>query len=429
MRSGRGRFGSFYEVHLCAAARTRAGGHTHELHHGATSWAPRPCLRRRPVREAVPPETFGGVCVQSGPKFGVSSARSPDTVVAFLGPRHGRAFLFLALLGLTGCLPYSCQPQATEALYPSDSLSRRVAQRTPADTLDSLWATTGTQAHPLKHPRTVRFGPKGGLAVSDVERNSLFRFGPEGRLRREGAGQGFQTPYLIGTRGDTLVVFNAGSNRVDFVVDGVRVAARSVPYERPAAETLVYMLATDTSLYAKVVGQETDSFIARLDEDGTPTARAPLQGPYWRYAGFLRAWGDTLVSLSGFRPVVDVLPPAFRDGTAPDSLALVGFDSPMLERSYAFGQGDVTEAPLLTPAAAPVGDTLFVLNLRPGWVQVDAYDRRGRLQRRLVEPRESTRPNFYPLDLDVRRTAEGYRFAITLRSPEPRLEVFRWRPE
>jgi hypothetical protein len=376
-------------------------------------------------------------CAFNGATDALAAVRLPPRFVpppfrrsmSIPGCLRGRWLVFLGLLTLTGCLPYSCQPQANEALYPSDSLSRRVAQQTPADTLDSLWATTGTAAHPLRHPRTVRFGPKGGPAVSDVERNSLFRFGTEGRLRREEAGEGFQTPYLIGTRGDTLVVFNAGSDRIDFVVDGERVAARSISYARPAAETLVYMLATDTSLYAKVLGQETDSFIARLDPNGAPVARARLRGPYWRYAGFLRAWGDTLFSLSGFRPVVDVLPPAFRDGTAPDSLPLVGFDSPMLERSYAFGQGDVTEAPLLTPAAAPVGDTLFVLNLRPGWVQIDAYDRRGRLQRRLVEPRENTRPNFYPLDLDVRRTPEGYRFAITLRSPEPRLEVFRWRPK
>jgi hypothetical protein len=100
----------------------------------------------------------------------------------------------------------------------------------------------------------------------------------------------------------------------------------------------------------------------------------------------------------------------------------------MLERRYAFGQGDVTEAPLLTPAAAPVGDSLFVLNLRPGWVQIDVYDRRGRLQRRLVERHEGGSPNFYPLDLDVRRTPDGYVFAVAIRSPEPRLDLFRWQP-
>jgi hypothetical protein len=189
------------------------------------------------------------------------------------------------------------------------------------------------------------------------------------------------------------------------------------------------MLATDTTLYAKVVGQRTDSFIARLNDTAQPVAQVPLEGPHWRYAGFLRAWGDSLVSLSGFRPAVDLVPRHIRDGTSRDSLALVGFDSPMLERRHAFGQGDATEAPLLTPAAAPVGDTLFVLNLRPGWVQIDAYDRNGRLQRRLVERHEGGSPNFYPLDLDARRTKTGYVFAVTIRSPEPRLELFRWQPE
>ena len=333
--------------------------------------------------------------------------------------------MLLGLLLFTGCLPYSCQRQANEALYPSDSLSRRIAQNTPADTLDSLWATTGTEAHPLTHPRTVRFADGGELAVSDVERNSLFRFAANGKLRRELSNEGFRTPYLIGIRGDTLVVFNAGNNRIDRVAQGRRVGA-SVTYERPAPETLVYMLVTNTTLYAKVVGRETGSFVARLNEKGRVEARAPLPGPHWRYAGFLRAWGDTLVSLSGFRPVVDLLPRGFRDGATPDSLALVGFDSPMLERRYAFGQDDATEAPLLTPAAAPVGDTLFVLNLRPGWVQIDVYDRNGRLQRRLVERHDAGNPDFYPLDLDAWRTDEGYVFAVTIRSPIPRLEVYRW---
>jgi len=342
--------------------------------------------------------------------------------------RRGSVLVLLGLFLFTGCLPYSCQRQANEALYPSDSLSRRVAQNAPADTLDSLWASTGTQAHPLKHPRTVRFVDGGGIFVSDVERNSLFRFATDGRVRGEMGEEGLSTPYLIGTTGDTVVVFNAGSNRIDRVVDGRRLAGQSVTYERPAPETLVYMLATDTTMYAKVVGRETDSFIARLNETGETVARASLTGPHWKYAGFLRAWGDTLVSLSGFRPTVNLLPSNFRNGATPDSLTLVGFDSPMLERRYAFGQGDATEAPLLTPAAAPLGDLLFVLNLRPGWVQIDVYDRSGRLQRRLVERHDEGSPNFYPLDLDVRRVDDGYVFAVTIRSPEPRLELLRWQP-
>lgn len=341
---------------------------------------------------------------------------------------RGASLALTGLLLLTGCLPYSCQREANEALYPSDSLSRQVAQDVPADTLQPLWTSSGTEAHSLEYPRTVRFLDHGGLAVSDVERNSLFRFSDGGTLEREVADDAFEVPYLIGNRADTLVVFNAEADRVDLVAGGDRLPGHSVSVQRPAPETLVYMLAADTSLYAKVVGSETESFIARLGDEGDPVARVPLEGPHWRHAGFLRLWGDSLVSLSGFRPVVDLLPAGFQGDARPDTLALVGFDSPMLERSYAFAQGDASQAPLLTPAAAPVGDLLFVLNLRPGWVQIDAYDRSGRLQHRLIERHERGNQNFYPLAFDARRSDGGYEFAVTLRSPEPRLELYRWQP-
>lgn len=391
------------------------------------------------TREVLPPRTKRALVSSFNPRAKWTNARRSLSTPGFMygskwptiimALRRGTALVLGGLFLFTGCLPYSCQRQPSEALYPSDSLSRQVAQETPTDTLQKLWGTAGTEAHPLTHPRTVRFVGDSSLAVSDVERNSLFWVGADGGLRREMADGDFRTPYLIGTQGDTLIVFNAETNRIDRVVNGRRQAGESVTFERPAPETLVYMLATDTTMYAKVVGQRTESFIARLGDEGQSVARAPLEGPHWRYAGFLRAWGDSLVSLSGFRPVVDLLPRSFRTGARPDSLALVGFDSPMLERSYAFGQGDATEAPLLTSAAAPVGDTLFVLNLRPGWVQIDAYDRSGRLQRQLVERHEEGSPNFYPLDLDARRAEDGYVFAVAIRSPEPRLELFRWQSE
>jgi len=349
--------------------------------------------------------------------------------------RHSVVVGLVGLLLFTGCLPYSCRREPNEALFPSDSLSRRVAQNTPADTLQLAWTTTGTQARPLAYPRTVRFLDDGRLAASDAKRNSLFFFGADGTVQRELADSAFAVPYLIGRRSadrqsasDTLVVFNAESDRVDFVTSEGRHPARTATIERPAPETLVYMLATDTSLYAKVVGQNTGASLARLHDTGQVTARIDLDGAYWRHAGFLRAWGDSLVSLSGFRPVVHRLPPDFSTQTLPDSLSLVGFDSPMLDRSYAYAQDDVDKPPLLSASAAPVGDTLFVLNLRPGWVQIDAYDRSGRLLRRLVEPHDASDRNFYPVDLDARRTASGYRFAVAVRSPEPTIELFRWHP-
>lgn len=341
---------------------------------------------------------------------------------------RGICLVLMGLLLVTGCLPYSCQREANKALFPSDSLSREIARDVSSDTLDLLWSVRGTETHSLEYPRTVRFMEGGGLAVSDAERNSVFRFTEEGQVERETRDEAFDVPYLIGSHGDTLVVFNAGTDRVDRIVEGRRVTNESISFERPAPETLVYMLATDTSLYAKVVGENIDSYVARLDDEGRSVARVSLEGPRWRHAGFLRLWRDSVVSLSGFRPVVNLLPTAFREESRPDTLALKGFDSPMLERSYAFAQGDVSKPPLLTPAAAPVGDLLFVLNLRPGWVQIDAYDRNGDLQHRLVERHEMGDQNFYPLALDARREETGYQFAVTLRSPEPKLELFRWQP-
>jgi len=338
-----------------------------------------------------------------------------------------RGLLLSGLLLLSGCLPYSCQREPNTALFPSDSLSRRVAQNTPADTLQPRWTATGSNAHPLAYPRTVRFEPD-GIVASDAKRNSLFFFGTDGTVRREMTDSSFAVPYLIGNRGDTLVVFSAETDRIDFVTSDGPVPGRARTYDRPTPGALVYLLATDTHLYAKAVGPDTGASLARLDNSGQPAVRVDLGGPYWRHAGFLRAWGDSLLSLSGYRPVVHQLPAPFSTGTQPDSLSLVGFDSPMLDRSYAYAQGDVSKPPLLTASAAPVGDTLFVLNLRPGWVQIDAYDRSGRLLHRLVERHGPGNSNFYPVDLDARRAGGGYEFAVAVRSPNPQVELFQWLP-
>lgn len=348
--------------------------------------------------------------------------------VRMVGVRQGLVVVVVGLLLFTGCLPYSCQRQPNETLFAADSTSRTVAETTPTDSLRQIREVTGTEAHRLAYPRTVRFGPEGEIAVSDAKRNTLFQFGPDGTFRREIDDEAFDVPYLMGHRADTLVVFNAGVDRIDFVAGGHRLAQQSISYDRPTRDALVYMLATEESLYAKVVGKEPGSHVVRLGERGNVEARADLKGPSWRRAGFLRRWDDALVSLSGYRPVVHRLPPGFEDGATADSLSLVGFDSPMLERSYAYAAGDVDKPPLLTASAAAVGDSLFVLNLRPGWVQIDLYDRSGRLQRQLIEPHSGGSRDFYPHDLDVHHTSGGYRFAVAVRSPTPALELFEWDP-
>jgi len=174
------------------------------------------------------------------------------------------------------------------------------------------------------------------------------------------------------------------------------------------------------------VGKQFQGYVAHLDEHGGIITRVSLPGPYWRHAGLLRVWGDSLLSLSGFRPILDVLP---TDLSIPlDSLPLVGFDSPMLARSLTFLHGETHEPPLLSTSATPVGDWLFVLNLRVGWLRIDVYDRAGRLQHILVQEDPGFNTEFYPMDLAVRSPEAGlYEMAVVLVKPVPEVKLYRWK--
>ena len=108
-------------------------------------------------------------------------------------------------------------------------------------------------------------------------------------------------------------------------------------------------------------------------------------------------------------------------------MALLGFDSPMLRRTFAFRQGDARQAPLLSSSAAPAGDRLFVLNMRPGWLRLDVYDRAGRLQHVLVEADPAYNKQFYAIDLAVRMLdGGGYQIAIAVVEPVPEIRLYRW---
>ena len=120
----------------------------------------------------------------------------------------------------------------------------------------------------------------------------------------------------------------------------------------PAGENAAAWLGPG-AIYLKTTGEQEPSQLRRLTLEGRVTDTYRLRGPWWRHLGYLRPWGDTLVSLSGYRPVVDLLPPGTPVGAALDSLTLMGFDSPQLERSRQFAIGAVDEPPLLSSAAAP----------------------------------------------------------------------------
>jgi hypothetical protein len=357
------------------------------------------------------------------------------------GPERGAwglgglpAAFLAALVLVAGCLPYSCRREPPEALLPADSLSRQVAQAVGADSLALQWSATGPDSVRLQFPRTVRFGPEGDrLYVSDAQRGAVYVFGADGTFERRVADERLDTPYLAGWMRDTLVAFSAGTDRFHFLPEGERMSGRTASFQRPTKQALVYTLATDDGLYAKAVGEETDGFVARLGPDGAPRTRIALDGPYWRHAGFLRIWGDSLLSLSGFRPVVDVLPRDLRGSqggpaaSPVDTMALVGFDSPMLPRSRLFVRGENTRAPLLSASAAPADSLLFVLNLRPAQLQVDIFGRTGRLQRQLIGRRRAEE-EVYPRDIAVRAAGGGYDIALAMTNPRPQLLLMRWRP-
>jgi len=333
-------------------------------------------------------------------------------------------FLLAVVLTLTGCLPSSCRRVESQAITPADSLSRHLAAQMTPDTLRLVQQVVGPEGKAVMYPRTVLFDPEGRLFVSDVERNSVYTFSAGGAFLEEVTWSGAAVPYLAGMRGDTLLLFNPEARRLDFVLRGALVHHFSTPGDLPR-EALQYVAVTDEAVYFKAVAKDFAGYLARLDDEGTVRSRTTLPGSYWRHAGMLRPWGDSLLSLSGFRPVVDVFGAAL--SMPLDTMALVGFDSPMLRRSFAFMQGHATQAPLLSTSAAPVGDRLFVLNVRPGWLRIDVYDRGGRLQHILVERDPAYNKQFYPIDLAVRREAPGrYRIAVAVPRPAPVVKVYDW---
>lgn len=331
------------------------------------------------------------------------------------------AVLIFVLL-LSGCFPSSCRREEPRELFPSDSLSRQIAAGVPTDTLLLIRSVQGTPENEMVYPRTVLFGKGDTIYVGDVQSGDIFLFDVEGAPLRSWHDDRLVHPYLAGFRGDTLLVFSPDSSRVYYLHAGK--IARQIVLPRPGDRTaLQYVTGADEGIYLKVVSPDSGASIFRISHTGRQGARTNLTGPYWRYAGLLRAWGDTLLSLSGYRPVVDLLTPEGRT----DTLALVGFDSPMLARSRAFMLGDVREPPLLSSSAAPAGSFLFVLNLRPGRLRIDVYDRSGRLQHVLTDASAAGGREFFPIALDVRPNGDdGYLIAVTTHKPTPKLLLYRW---
>ena len=340
-----------------------------------------------------------------------------------LKPLSYRALLLL--LACSGCFPHSCQRTESRELFASDSLSRALAERTPVDTLSYAWRLADAGEQDFRYPRSVRWSPDGTrLFVADVETGVVSVLDASGRHLTNATLPPIAHPYLAGWNADSLIVLDPDEQRIHFVVGSSAVRSIDIEAGDLLERSFVYGAHTGFGPAIKAVHRDAGARLLLLSASGTVRDTLSLDGPYWRHAGFLRSWGDTLLSLSGYRPVVDLVAP---DGRI-DSLVLQGFDSPMLSRSRLFVLGEVDEPPLLNASAAPAGPYLFVLNMRPGWLRVDAYDRDGVL-RYVLEERRAPNYGYYPVDLDVHLAADGtYAIAVAVAGRTPRVEAYSWRP-
>lgn len=336
-------------------------------------------------------------------------------------PRQAIPFWLLVVAGI---LLSACSRPDTHSLLPADSLSRAIASELPEIALELIAAT---DLEPLlEHPRTLLHDPAMGRTyIADTRANRIAVVDPTGTVREVFAEAGIEHPYLAGLRDGAIAILEPSVPRVHFYDADtlLRIVSIDAPLEEQA---LTYAAVNDESIVIKIVEEGESSRVLKIDDDGRAVAQHSLRGPHWRHAGMMRFWDGIPISLSGYRPVIDRIS---TDGTV-DSLALLGFDSPMLSRSRRFVTGDISDAPLLTSSADVAGDHLFVLNLRAGWIRVDVYGADGLLQRVLIEPDPQPRRRFYPVDLAVSEAADGsFDVFVLLVEPAPRLMHFRTRPD
>jgi len=337
----------------------------------------------------------------------------------FLSNRTLPFWLFL-LLTATGCLPSSCARVESRAITPDDSLSRALAAAMPIDTLDVIDSIV-PERDDFQHPRTILFTGDGGLIISDSRSNMLFRLAPDGTISEETLMAG-SIPYLAGVFGDSVWVFGPVNRNMHLLkAEGV-IDSLDLDLGSGNERSLTWAVRTDSGFVSKVLDDDSGNYLGLHNETGELIRTVPLDGPSWRYAGLLRYHQGSVYSLVGYLPWVDIW-----NGIELDSMRLKGFDSPMLARSFQFQVGNTNQPPLLTASSAFAGDWMFVLNMRPGWLNIDVYDLEGTLKYIITQPDPSFSKEFYPTDLAVRQTALGtFELAVTVTEPEPRIDRYRW---
>lgn len=319
------------------------------------------------------------------------------------------------------CLPHDRKTES-RVVTSADSLSKRIAKKIPIQSLKLVWSSAQKKAPEMQTPQTVKFNPSGDkIYVADAERNRVFVFSSNGESIGEVYHPNFKYPYLAGFQGDTLYVLNRGEKQLLGFLDGKVVSTQTTP---DAPMTYVTIIGKEVFFKATGFDERFIGYVGKLEKDGTVSQKINFKAPYWRWLGFLKAWQGKPLSLSGYQPMVDLI-----SGNQIDSLALQGFDSPMLSRRLLFLQKQVQEAPLLSSTAASFADELFVLNLRAGWIRLDVYPPSGVLKHILEEPQPKYIEERVPLDLDIFKQSEGsYLFAITEKNKTSNLNLYLWKP-
>ncbi len=275
------------------------------------------------------------------------------------------------------------------------------------------------------YPRTVLFGEDDQIYVGDTQNGQIYVFNIDGTGETFFSLPDTEFPYLAGVQRDSLVVFNPERHQFSFVVD--QMIVDSIVIANVPPNSLQYALANETQLFLKAVTRDSTHYLWTFSRTGNLLHESILYGSSWEHAGFLRSSDDQLVSLSGFYPRALTWPHnLYHD---PDTLQWWGFDSPMLRRTYAFGQGRGRGAPLLSSSATSEGEYWFVLNQRAGWLRIDIYSVSGMLQHILIEANPEYIKNFYPIDLAVTLNEEGsYHLAVALVAPDPSVRLYTWTP-
>ena len=325
------------------------------------------------------------------------------------------------LFACAGCLPAPCNRVESRALTAADSTSRNIAAAMPIDTLILKWSATGDGLRDFEYPRTLLFDGSRRLWLSDAASNRVVAFDSSGVVLSVVESNLFSYPYLAGTVGDSVFAFSPGRQRVHLIAPGEVTDILETP-SPPKSGLLQYAhVSSDGRIFVKLLGDEFDGYLSSLNRLGRELWRHRLGGPSWTHAGNLRTWGDTLLSLRGYQPAIDIV----RDGTL-DSLRLRGFDSPMLSRTRLFAEGQIDQPPLLTASAAAFENELFVLNMRPGWLRIDVYDRSGMLRAVLTQPDPGFNKQFYPTDIAVFGGQTETHIAVSFVEPEARVEYYIW---